>query len=79
MPLQTVPHFQKSGEVFNDTLLKACFGLCKEPGTTCRQKTWCGAHIKTFCWSALPWTNASLPTEAALQPVRVPAAAGDVV
>lgn len=40
MPLQTVPHFQKSGDVFDETLLKACFGLCKEPGTMCRKKMW---------------------------------------
>lgn len=46
MLLQTVPHFQKSGEVFDDPQLKACFELCKEPGTIRR------AHLNTFYWAA---------------------------
>lgn len=40
MLLQTVPHFQKSGEVFDDNLLKACFELCKVLGTMRRQSTY---------------------------------------
>lgn len=40
MPLQTVPHFQKSGVVFDDSLLKACSEFCKEPGTMHRWSTY---------------------------------------
>lgn len=60
MPLQTVPHFQKSGVVFDDSLLKACFELCKEPGTMHRRSTYKDKDLLLVCSGAA--MDKSIPT-----------------